>query len=126
LPNKQTNKHCSCHLQGEYVLVGHFWKPYIGQAVGGELDLMVLIGGAEKWAAIQLDLSMCSSTPISTMKSNCLPYIRLPKIPSHCIFTLKMTTAVFAEMLDNSQHSTQHIPKLHCLYLSYWHHIRAI
>jgi hypothetical protein len=38
--------HCSCHLQGNYVMVGHFWKPYIGQAVGGELELMVLIGGA--------------------------------------------------------------------------------
>jgi hypothetical protein len=25
-------KHCSSHLQGEYVLVGRFWKPYIGQA----------------------------------------------------------------------------------------------
>jgi hypothetical protein len=33
-------KNCSCHLQGEYVLVGNFWKPYIGQEVGGEWDLM--------------------------------------------------------------------------------------
>jgi hypothetical protein len=41
-------KHCSCHLQGECVLVGHFWKPYIGQAIHGELDLIVLIGGAEE------------------------------------------------------------------------------
>jgi hypothetical protein len=46
-------KHCICHLQGEYVMVGRFWKPYIGQAIGGELDLMVLIGGAEERAAIQ-------------------------------------------------------------------------
>jgi hypothetical protein len=37
-------KHCSCYLQGEYVIVGRFWKPYIGQAVGGEMYLMVLIG----------------------------------------------------------------------------------
>jgi hypothetical protein len=28
-------------------MVRRLWKPYIGQAVGGELDLMVLIGGAE-------------------------------------------------------------------------------
>jgi hypothetical protein len=35
-----------------------FWKPYIGQAVGGELELMVLIGGAEEWAAIRLEKSM--------------------------------------------------------------------
>jgi hypothetical protein len=26
-------KHYNCHLQDECVLVGHFWKPYIGQAV---------------------------------------------------------------------------------------------
>jgi hypothetical protein len=30
-------QHCSCHLQGECVVVGHFWKLYIGQAVGGPL-----------------------------------------------------------------------------------------
>jgi hypothetical protein len=41
-------KHCSCHLQGEYEMVGRFSKPYIGQAPGGELDLVVLIGGAEE------------------------------------------------------------------------------
>jgi hypothetical protein len=26
------SKHCSCHLQGECVVVGHVWKPYTGQA----------------------------------------------------------------------------------------------
>jgi hypothetical protein len=31
-------KHCSFHLQGEYV--------------SEELDLMVIIGGAEEWAAL--------------------------------------------------------------------------
>jgi hypothetical protein len=36
----------SCHLQGEYVMFGRFLYPYIGQVVGGELDLMVLIFGA--------------------------------------------------------------------------------
>jgi hypothetical protein len=39
-------KHCSCHLQGECLEVGCFLNSYIGQAVGGEYDLMVLIGGA--------------------------------------------------------------------------------
>jgi hypothetical protein len=39
---------CSCHLQGEYVLAGHFWKPYTGQAVDGEWDMTDLIGGAEE------------------------------------------------------------------------------
>jgi hypothetical protein len=43
-------KHCSCHLQGEYVMVGHFWQPYIGQTVGGELNLMVLFRGTEEQA----------------------------------------------------------------------------
>jgi hypothetical protein len=45
------DKHCSCHLQGESVVAGSFWKLYIGQALGGKLDLMVLIGGAEEQAA---------------------------------------------------------------------------
>jgi hypothetical protein len=49
------SKHCSCHLQG--VMVGRFWQPYIGQAVGGDLDLMVLIGGAEGRAAIQQNIN---------------------------------------------------------------------
>jgi hypothetical protein len=35
-----------------------FWKLYIGQAVGGELDLIVLAGGAEEQAAIQWKKSM--------------------------------------------------------------------
>jgi hypothetical protein len=39
-------KHCSCHLQGESVMAGHFWQSYIGQILGQELDLM-------KCAAIQ-------------------------------------------------------------------------
>jgi hypothetical protein len=34
-----------------------FWQYYIGQAVGGELDLMVLIGGVEVCAAIQQEMS---------------------------------------------------------------------
>jgi hypothetical protein len=27
---------------------GKFWRPYIGQAVSGKINLMVLIGGAEE------------------------------------------------------------------------------
>jgi hypothetical protein len=45
-------KHCNCHLQGEYIMVGRFWKPYIGQAVGGDLYFVVLIGGAEQSALL--------------------------------------------------------------------------
>jgi hypothetical protein len=34
-------------------MVGRFWQPYfLGQAVGGELDLMVLIGATEERVAI--------------------------------------------------------------------------
>jgi hypothetical protein len=48
---QHSGKHCSCHLQGEYVIGGRFRKPYMGQRVGGELDLMVLIGAAEERTA---------------------------------------------------------------------------
>jgi hypothetical protein len=33
-------------------MIGRFWQPYMGQAVGREFDLMVLIGGAEERPAI--------------------------------------------------------------------------
>jgi hypothetical protein len=45
-------KHCSCYLQGKYVMVGHFWQPYVGQTAGEEMDLMMLIRGVEERAAI--------------------------------------------------------------------------
>jgi hypothetical protein len=32
---------------------GSFWQPYIGEAVDGELELMMLIGGAEELVAVQ-------------------------------------------------------------------------
>jgi hypothetical protein len=44
-------KHCSCHLQGEYVLIGRFWNPYIRQTIGCEWYVTDLIGGAEEPAA---------------------------------------------------------------------------
>jgi hypothetical protein len=47
-----------CHLHGECVVGGRFWNTYIGQAVSGKLDLMVLIFGAEERAAVQLEISM--------------------------------------------------------------------
>jgi hypothetical protein len=59
-------------------VAGHFWKPYIGQTVGGELDFMVLAGGASllffnhmlisSWIAAH-----SSAPPISTIKSNSPP-----------------------------------------------------
>jgi hypothetical protein len=42
--------HCSCHLQGEHVLVGHFWK----YADGSGCDVTNLIGGVEEKATFQL------------------------------------------------------------------------
>jgi hypothetical protein len=41
-------KRFSCHLQGEYVSLGHFWQAYVVQAMGGTLDVMELICGAEE------------------------------------------------------------------------------
>jgi hypothetical protein len=41
-------------------MVGRSWKPYKGQAVSGELDLMFLIGGAQE-------------------PTYCLPYIKALK-----------------------------------------------
>jgi hypothetical protein len=38
--------------------LGIFSKLYIGLTVDGELELMVLIGEAEEWAAIQLEMNM--------------------------------------------------------------------
>jgi hypothetical protein len=62
---------------------------------------MVLIGGAEERAQRhQIQLS-----------TYFLPYIRLPKTPSHHKFTLKMATAMFAETLDTFQHSTRLFPE---------------
>jgi hypothetical protein len=49
-------KHCIYHLKGDYVLVGHFWKLYIEQALGGVLILMVSIGGVEGEAAVLLEM----------------------------------------------------------------------
>jgi hypothetical protein len=40
-----------------------------------------------------------------------LPYIKFPKMPNNCIFALKMATLMFAETLDNFQHSTRLIPE---------------
>lgn len=31
--------HCSCNLQCEYVLVGHFWNSYVGQAVQSKWNM---------------------------------------------------------------------------------------
>jgi hypothetical protein len=56
-------KHCCCHLQGECVVVGPFWKSYIGQAVGCELDLMVLIGGAEEGCYPKGEEQLAPSNP---------------------------------------------------------------
>jgi hypothetical protein len=75
-------KPCICHLQGEFVVVGRFWKLYMGQTVGGELDLMALIRGAEERAAIQWEKN-----------------VWLKKL------------ARFAEKLDNFQYSVRPVPE---------------
>jgi hypothetical protein len=92
-------EHFSRHLQGECVLVGCFWKPYIEQAVRGEWDVTKQIGGVGE-------------------RASCLLYTRLPKTPNQYTFTLKMATVMFAETLDNLQHSTRLVPEniSHTLY----------
>jgi hypothetical protein len=59
--------------------------------------------------------ALSSALPISTIKCNsplaACHTTWLPKTPNHYIFTLKMTTAVFVETLDNIQHSTHIIHK---------------
>jgi hypothetical protein len=49
----------------------------------------------------------------------CLPYIGLSKTSNHCIFTLKMTAIMFAEMLVIFQHFTQfHLGRRSCTHNS--------
>jgi hypothetical protein len=96
--NQHFSKHCSCNFQSEYVMAGHFCKSYIRQAVGSELDLVVLTGRAEEQAAIKLEISLwlwkrgdkkslscgplfCSTNQhhLIQLVTYCLPYVRLPK-----------------------------------------------
>jgi hypothetical protein len=54
-----------------------------------------------------------------------LPYIRLPQMTKGCISTLQLSTAMFANTLENSQHSPQLIPKSQSLIIhtvTYHHH----
>jgi hypothetical protein len=81
-------EHCTCNLQDESVNAGLFWKPYIGQAVGG----------AMQWDSSPLLLSTNQHHEILLI-AYCLSYVRLPKRPSLYTFTLKMAAAVFAETL---------------------------
>jgi hypothetical protein len=46
-----------------------FWRPYIGQAVSGEIDSMVLIGGVEKRAATGMFEETLVNTKHSTRLS---------------------------------------------------------
>jgi hypothetical protein len=80
---------CCCHLQGEYEKVGRFWKPYIGEVAGGELDLMMLIGGAEAhWLLFQLiqsdlHLSLFSKNHLNII----LTYTRLTTLSLHTMLS---------------------------------------
>jgi hypothetical protein len=57
---------------------------------------MALICGVEERAAVQMEMSL---------------WLRLPKTSNHYVLILKVETAMFAETLDNSQHSTRLIPE---------------
>jgi hypothetical protein len=70
--NQRFGIHFSCHLQGECVcVVGLVLER---QAEGGELDLMVLIGGAEEWAAIQWEKSIFFSVTSFPQQHALLPF----------------------------------------------------
>jgi hypothetical protein len=72
------------YLEGEYVMVGRFWKP---------------------------TLPLHQSAP-SNPTRHLLPALhKASKTPNHCIFTLKIATAMFVETLDNFQHSSRFIPE---------------
>jgi hypothetical protein len=79
--------HCSFHLQGECVMVGRCWQPYRGQAVRGELHLVVVVGAGES-------------------------YLRQAKATNHYTFTLNMETAVYVVTPDNFQHLTPLGPEI--------------
>jgi hypothetical protein len=46
-----------------------FWRPYMGQAIGGKMDFLVLIGGAEEWAAHRIIFDVLHSS--SSKAHNC-------------------------------------------------------
>lgn len=102
------SKHCSCRLQGECVLFGNFWKPYVGQAADSMQDITDLIGKAGCYQFVMITIS---ANQICYVPLCCLIYIRLPKMPSKYIFILKIATAISAKILDNFQHPTQIIPE---------------
>jgi hypothetical protein len=86
------DKHCSYHLQVEYLMVGRFWKPYAGQAVGG-----VFIW----WRRFLSPALRCTcqhqSHPVRLL-TNYLLCIKFPGTPppppSHYTLTLKISTAM--------------------------------
>jgi hypothetical protein len=61
-------KHCSCHFHHDYVTAGHCWQPYVGEAVGGDLDSLVLIGGAE--ASVVLKIAPMIATTVFAETDN--------------------------------------------------------
>jgi hypothetical protein len=81
--------------------LGIFWKPY-------------LFSAGSRW---------CSSNQHHQIQlaTVCLPHIRLSKIPNHNILTLFMATALFAETLDNFQHSMSLILESRICILNFSH-----
>jgi hypothetical protein len=59
-------------------------------------------------------IPLCQSDPS-------LPYIRLPKTPSQYVFTLKLASAMSAEMFDNFLYSTRLISENRSGALNYSH-----
>jgi hypothetical protein len=84
-------------------------KPDTGQAVRGELSLMVIIGGGDSWL-------LSRGRNMRLMKNS----------PNHNRFTLKKSIAVFVEALNITEHCTWLTPKAEAIFSSLylkWEHI---
>jgi hypothetical protein len=66
------DKHCSCHPQGESVMVRRFLQPCIGQALGRELGFLVMISGQEEKRWIICNILHRSSSKAEVLHFVCL------------------------------------------------------
>jgi hypothetical protein len=108
------------------IMFGFFWKPYMRQAVGGNLDVMVVTGEEEQTSSSTTCPFAFGQQPVPSLRQSAPPHPsrpllpalhRLSKAPNHYIFTLKMATAVLAGTSDNIQHLTRLIPESRVLHL---------
>jgi hypothetical protein len=98
---RRFGKHFSCHLQSEYIAVGRFWRTCVGQAAGGELYLMVVIGGAGERAAVQLDKKIGHPLQMHSENDNCSVCRNVGKLPQSLNYTLNSSRENLGTRLFN-------------------------